>query len=122
MENQDCLSATELCSQPEIKSNSRKGKGQFAALLFCSSSGVFLHSLYSSNVIARHIEGAVQQCYISTGTREGIMISPLSASLHFLWVFVDVTQSGIICSSAARSLLLIRIMYRLCFLFSPLNV
>lgn len=29
------------------------------------------------------------------------MISPLSASLHFLWVFVDVTRIGIICIPAA---------------------
>lgn len=93
----------------------RRGSRQFGALLLCS--GVFLHSLYSCNVTVLHVKGSEQQCYISTRTQERIMISPLSASLHFLWMFVDVTRSSIICSPAARSQLLIQIIYRLSFLF-----
>lgn len=48
--------------------------------------------------------------------------SPLSALLHFLSVFVDVTLIGIICISAVWSLVQVHIMYRLHFFISVVCV
>lgn len=59
---------------------------------------------------------AKQQCCINLRTLERKTTSPLSASLHFLWAFVDLTQISIICISLVWPLVLIQMTFCLYFI------
>ncbi len=105
--------ACDSCSQPEIENSSRSGwqmprvsrMNNIWCKLALPCSCFFTHGRIS----------AAANSSIAIRTWEEMMSSPLSALLHFLWVFVYVTWIIIIFNTAVWSLFLMQIMHHLHF-------